>query len=294
MQKQSVKSLLTVEQVLIELDRFADIGMSEMIYWMRIHVQEVTRFSSLIVSEIELSAGQIKEFEADCGGYSIDPAPYLVKYPNGLAHFTLVGVFLIKICAKVHDIGKPFFRDLYAKERGLTEDEFRLQKLHAHLSRIIIKSWGSHDVFSGQQNILNFIADMAAGHQEKFDGTGYPDGSCAKEAGLISRILGIIDAVSAMVTPRSYTTPIPLEECLGRIESDKVAHFDPVLSDMIIKILKSDKHSQQRFSGEWSEVDVLSIDYANFIKVIDLKKIDLCSGDEERLSELEGLISKID
>jgi hypothetical protein len=61
---------------LIQLDHVGDIGMSEMIGLMRLHVQEVARFTTLISQSLVLDQQQVEELMEDCNGYQVDATPF--------------------------------------------------------------------------------------------------------------------------------------------------------------------------------------------------------------------------
>lgn len=276
---------------LIILDHLADVGMSEMIGLMRLHVQEVTRFTTLIGLALTISEEQAEEFGADCEKYGVDSDPYITPHNEGFK-FTPLGLFLVKICAKTHDIGKPFFRQIYSLERGLSGEEFDQQKLHAHLSRIIIRSWGIDGNYGiSDLKLLNFIADMAAAHQEKYDGSGYPDQFSGKDIGFIGRLLAITDAISAMINPRPYQQPMPLYICLDRLQKDAGTHFDPDLIQNVVAILKAEGRNEERFSGAWRDMGKFSSDFLAIVKKIDFAKILLSDSDKEQLPTIKEVIA---
>ncbi len=286
-------------QDMLQLDHLGDIGMSEMIFLMRHHVQEVTRFSTLIGYRLRLDRRQCEAFERDCAVYGVDPTPFLAPLDGQHESLSIAGIQLLKICAKVHDIGKPFFRQIYKLERRLSEEEFGRQKLHANLSRMIVKGWLNHPQLSfHHHNLVHMVADTAAQHQEKYDGSGYPDGIAGKEISLLGRLLAITDAISAIVNPRPYEGAIPLEECLQRLERDRGSHFDPELLDQSINILHQELAEAPRFSGEWEDLSQHSSDYIRFVSYIDFDAVaeqrgEVGRGDRAAIEPLRELVDRV-
>jgi HD-GYP domain-containing protein (c-di-GMP phosphodiesterase class II) len=281
-----------IEYDLIELDHLADIGVTEMTGLIRLHTQEVTRLTTLIGLKLSITLEQIAEFEQDCRDYGLDAAPFIDKNEDGGARFSAIGLMLLKVCAKSHDIGKPFFSQIYALERGLSHAEFDLQKLHANLSRIIVKSW--EKVIPGgvrTPNLLFFIADMGAAHQEKYDGTGYPDGTKGIQIGFIGRLMAITDAIAAMVNPRPYQKPMPLYICLNRLSGDTGTHFDPTLAGQVTKILKREGVSDDRYTGGRRDFGQFSEDFSSIIKGIDFDTIDLKESDQQNLATIKEVLT---
>ncbi len=271
---------------LIQLDYLGDIGISEMIGLMRLHVLEVTRFTALIGLNIQLTETHLEQFNQDCRAYGLDSAAFLAGNK-----FSPTGLLLLKVCAKVHDIGKPFFKQIYSLERSLTAAEFEHQKLHANFSRIIVKSWLMDDSFKFENpGLVKFVADMAAAHQEKYDGSGYPDGLQGDAIGLVGRILAVADAISAMVNRRPYQPSVSLDTTSERLQAAAGSHFDPSLIELILPILGHGKYAQQRIMGDWSNTDGFSEEFLHFLEIIDLDEVELAAADRSRLEELREII----
>ncbi len=60
---------------------------------------------------------------------------------------------------------------------------------------------------SGDRAPVKRLADVAPvirAHQEKYDGSGYPDGLKGEEIPLGARILAIVDAYGAIIDERPY------------------------------------------------------------------------------------------
>ena len=55
------------------------------------------------------------------------------------------------------------------------------------------------------------LAEMAANHHEKLDGSGYPLGLEGKELSLEERILAVADIHDALSAERPYRAPMPRE-----------------------------------------------------------------------------------
>src|SRR3546814_12089197 len=55
---------------------------------------------------------------------------------------------------------------------------------------------------------------------ERLDGSGYPKGLQGEEIGLLSRILGACDVLSARIRPRSYRGAVLAEVALDVLESN--------------------------------------------------------------------------
>jgi len=134
---------------------------------------------------------------------------------------------LIKKAAPMHDIGKIVVPDYVLKKPGkLTEDEFELMKKHTlEGERIIIDVIG----ISEDTEYVQTAIDVAVSHHERWDGTGYPHKLAAHNIPVSARIMAIADVFDALVSPRCYKEPFPLEKAFNIIQEESGTHFDPDL-----------------------------------------------------------------
>jgi hypothetical protein len=275
---------------LIRLNYLGDLGMSEMIGLMRLHVQEITRYTSIISSGTIFKKRQKLQLISDFREYDLDHTLFMDETPNS-ANLNFVGVYLATICAKVHDIGKPFFREMYSQERALKPDEYQKQKAHANLSRLIIRSWSNNcNILCNHEGLVRFIADAASAHHEKVDGTGYPDGKGGESISLFGRLLAITDVISALMNERPYSKPVPLTKCMDIINRNKGTHFDPDLVNSVTALYNLGAFTEERVLGKWIEKEKFSHEYAGFVRSIDFEKDIVHKGDREKLSELKEII----
>jgi HD-GYP domain-containing protein (c-di-GMP phosphodiesterase class II) len=64
------------------------------------------------------------------------------------------------------------------------------------------------------------IADVAASHHEKLDGSGYHRGRTSADLSPASRILAVADIYEALTAQRPYRAPMPPDEALALIRTD--------------------------------------------------------------------------
>ena len=149
--------------------------------------------------------------------------------------------YLIK-AAPMHDIGKIIVADNILKKKGkLTEDEFSMMKLHTvEGARIVDEIFGSHE----DEDYVDVVKEIVTSHHEKWNGAGYPYGLKCNEIPLSARIMAIADVFDALVSPRCYKEPFPVEKAFEIIKASSGTHFDPILvtefsriKDQIIDIM---------------------------------------------------------
>lgn len=132
----------------------------------------------------------------------------------------------------LHDIGKVGIPDAILKKPGrLTPEEFEIMKMHASIGGDTLRS-----VFEQypSQGFIKCGMEIAYGHHEKWDGSGYPLGIQADAIPLAARILALVDVYDALTTQRVYKPAFPREKAVSIIVEGKGSHFDPDLVDAFL------------------------------------------------------------
>ena len=129
----------------------------------------------------------------------------------------------------LHDLGKILVKEavLY-KKNALDKEEFEEVKKHPAWGVKIIDqiSPENHDhVF------LEYARVMAGSHHERWDGTGYPQGLKEIEIPLLGRIMALVDAYDALISPRPHREPFSIAAAEKVILEGKGTWFDPLLVD---------------------------------------------------------------
>ncbi|TWA72896.1 putative two-component system response regulator [Azospirillum brasilense] len=149
--------------------------------------------------------------------------------------------------APMHDIGKIGIPDAILLKPGrLTDSEMRVMREHPAIG---------HAVLQGSEHpLICEAAEIALGHHEKYDGTGYPKGLVGEEIPLACRIVAIADVFDALTTARPYKKPWPLDTAKAYIVEHSGTHFDPVCVDAFLRAWTSilaihDAHPDPDFTG---------------------------------------------
>ena len=154
---------------------------------------------------------------------------------------------MIRVASLLHDYGKIGIDDSILKKKGpLTFDEREEIKTHSEKTRRILDQVN----FAG---IYSQVPEIAEAHHEKWDGTGYPRGLKGEDIPIGARILAVADVFEAITAKRHYRDPMPLEEALSILESEKNRHFDSAIVDAFLAHLNrgvdGDKEGGQEPSG---------------------------------------------
>ena len=136
--------------------------------------------------------------------------------------------------APLHDIGKIGIKDdILLKNGELTNEEFNEMKKHTILGYDSLVRVSK--VF-GNNSFFKCAIELARSHQEKWDGTGYPDGLMGKEIPLSGRIMAVADVYDALISERLYKSAFPHEKVVQIIVEGRGQHFDPEIVDAFINV----------------------------------------------------------
>ena len=89
------------------------------------------------------------------------------------------------------------------------------------------------DFFAHERQILLY-------HHEAYDGSGYPEGLEGDEVPLGARIFALVDAIISMSQEFDPNAPLKVEELIARLRAGAGKQFDPLLVDIMIKILEEE------------------------------------------------------
>ena len=85
-------------------------------------------------------------------------------------------------------------------------------------------------------DFLRFAKEIAYCHQEKWDGSGYPEGKGGDDIPISARLMAVADVYDALVSRRVYKSGMPHEEALAVLVEGRGSHFDPDAVDAFVEI----------------------------------------------------------
>ena len=88
----------------------------------------------------------------------------------------------------------------------------------------------------------------AIGHQEFFDGKGYPQGLAGADIPPEARVVAIADTFDAMTTDRPYRKGMADEVAIAEIRRCAGTQFDPVMVDAFVRVMERRGHTSQRIA----------------------------------------------
>jgi hypothetical protein len=81
------------------------------------------------------------------------------------------------------------------------------------------------------------IADIAALHHERRDGSGYPLGKKGDSLGVLGAITGIVDVFDALTAQRPYAAPMSPSNALNFLTKMRDRMFHPVLVEQFVRCI---------------------------------------------------------
>lgn len=138
----------------------------------------------------------------------------------------------LRLGAILHDIGKIGVPDEIMNKKGkLTEEELATMKSYPIIGYEICRPLRLNE------GVLMIIRN----HQEKLDGTGYPDGLRGGELPPLLRIVCVADAFDAMSSFRPYRAVLNTDEVFVELNKYAGTHYDPVVVEALRSLLGTQK-----------------------------------------------------
>jgi putative nucleotidyltransferase with HDIG domain len=183
-----------------------------------------------------LSEGDVS-LDAICRAFAqiVDAkSPFTYNHSNGVANAAVAvakkldlppaRVLFIRHAALLHDLGKMgVSNSILEKPAKLDESEWVSLRAHTAHTRNILQCIGGFEE----------LAEIAASHHEKLDGTGYHRGLTAEQLPIESRILVVSDIFDALAANRPYRDSLPLEKVFSILRKDVPHALDGACVDAL-------------------------------------------------------------
>jgi putative two-component system response regulator len=177
-------------------------------------------------------------------------AIHLRDHPRFVDFLTSANIEMLYKLAPLHDIGKVGIPDRILHKPGeLTPEEFEIMKTHTLLGGNAISG------AAGLTNVRNspFLKtarQIAIGHHEKWDGSGYPFALSGDNISIPARLMALADVYDAMSSRRVYKSAMSHEEVAEAIINGKGKHFDPDVVDAFVEAINEFKEIAAKFRDE--------------------------------------------
>jgi len=176
----------------------------------------------------------------------------LRKQPKFAAVLDDSTIELLFKSAPLHDIGKVGIPDAILLKPGkLTPEEFEVMKTHTTLGRDAIVA--AEALLDEPVSFLEYAREIAYSHQEKWDGTGYPEGLAGERIPLSALLMAVADFYDALISRRVYKPTFPHEKAVEIIREGRGKHFDPEVVDGFLAIQEACRAIAARYADREAE-----------------------------------------
>ncbi|NQD36717.1 two-component system response regulator [Permianibacter sp. IMCC34836] len=167
------------------------------------------------------------------------------KYASMLSDEVIAMLFK---SAPLHDIGKVGIPDrILLKPAKLTDEEFAIMKTHTTLGCLAIEH--AEQELGMSVEFLRYAKEIAQSHQEKWDGSGYPDSLAGDAIPLSARLMALADVYDALISVRVYKPAMPHEQARQIIIAGRGSHFDPDVVDAFV----AEEAQFRQIAAQWAD-----------------------------------------
>jgi len=205
-------------------------------------VEERTRELALTQEVTISSLSSLAETrDPETGGHILRTQRYikllaqkLQSHPDFRGYLDDRTIELLYLSAPLHDIGKVGVPDhILLKPGVLGPEEFEIMKNHVLLGYNILKTAENK---LGSNSFMRFAKEIAFTHQEKWNGSGYPQGLKGKDIPIAGRLMAVADVYDALISKRVYKPPFPHSKAVAIMTEGRGIHFDPDMIDAFLEI----------------------------------------------------------
>lgn len=190
----------------------------------------------LVVAAVEGLAKLAESRDPETGDHLVRMSLYAAILAEELAQepgygevITPAYVRAIHRFAPMHDIGKVGIADsILLKPGRLTDSERTEMCRHPLIGGEVLRLCEQRMNDLGR-SIFRVGIDIAEGHHEKWDGTGYPRGLAGADIPLAARIVAAADVFDALTSKRPYKDAWTVQRALDVMADDSGRHFDPTV-----------------------------------------------------------------
>lgn len=165
------------------------------------------------------------------------------KFAAALDDHTIAMLFK---SAPLHDIGKVGIPDRILLKPGRYEpEEFAIMQRHPLLGLQAIEH--AEQSLGMSVDFLRMAKEIAYGHHEKWDGSGYPQGLAGEAIPLSARLMALADVYDALISRRVYKEGMSHQQAASIIAQGRGSHFDPDVVDAFFQIEQTFVAIAQRY-----------------------------------------------
>ena len=173
------------------------------------------------IAAVESMADVVDRRDPYTGQHSKSVAEHSVRIARQM-HLPESEVELIRLAARVHDLGKIAVPDEVLHKQGrLTEEEFAIMKQHPATGAEILAKFPEYR--RGRELVL--------AHHERIDGRGYPRGLAGDAIPLGARVIAVADSWDAMTSDRPYRQAMDGHVAMSELLRGRAIQWDATVVD---------------------------------------------------------------
>jgi putative two-component system response regulator len=191
---------------------------------LRSYINELEHAEQVIFSLARAVEAKDEYTEGHCERLSV-----IAQYIGQALRLPDTDLLILRRGGVLHDIGKIAIDDsILLKPGPLTDAEFEIIKAHPVIGENICRPLRT----------LQPVLPVIRYHQERYNGSGYPEGLKGEEIPIHARIIGVVDCYDALTTERPYRKALSKEEALAIMEQETAEGlWDPDLFRLLKDIL---------------------------------------------------------
>jgi putative two-component system response regulator len=181
-------------------------------------------------------------------------AQHLSTHPRFAAQLTETYIQGLFKSAPLHDIGKVGIPDsILLKPGKLTAAEFEIMKTHTTLGRDALER--AEKELGTSVDFLSIAKEIAHSHQEKYDGSGYPQGLAGDAIPLAARLMAVADVYDALISRRVYKEPFSHDTSVTVMKQGRGTHFDPDVLDAFLALQSEFQQIAARYVDTVADIE---------------------------------------
>jgi putative two-component system response regulator len=234
---------------------------------LRDHLEDVVKQRTAqleLTQEITIeSMGTLAEYrDPETGGHIKRTKNYIKVLAEKLKTHPKFSLFLTDDTIKrlfqsapLHDIGKVGIPDhILLKPGKLTDEEFEKMKRHTIFGRDALNR---SEEKLGKNSFLHLAIVMAESHQEKWDGSGYPNGWSGEQIPIPGRLMAVADVYDALISKRVYKQAFTHSKAVRIIQEGTGTHFDPDVVDAFMELTEDFRNIALKYADFEEEIKAL-------------------------------------
>jgi putative two-component system response regulator len=181
-------------------------------------------------------------------------AEKLQEHPSYAWFLTDSNINMLFKSAPLHDIGKVGIPDRILLKPGRFEPhEFEIMKTHTTLGRDAIVH--AETALGTSVEFLTMAKSISYSHQEKWDGSGYPEGLAGDDIPIAARLMAVADVYDALISRRVYKESMSHEKAVVIMQAGRGTHFDANMLDAFLDIQEEFRTIARRFVDTDADMD---------------------------------------